>query len=285
MYKEPLILLLVFTLLKNTTIAQYYYKDIVSNKQTLAERATLKEHKIRTVAVHSFEANGEESKGFFCEKKISKDYRRIETYTRSYVSSKTVLSAFFNEKGQLIQSTDSSELSVSNSTFEYDNAGNVIRINAYSRSNDDDFATTLSEVHLYTYNDKGMPVKMKRIKNQKDSASIDFIADEKGNISEEIDRSPHGKHYYYYYDDKNRLTDIVKYNVAKQKLLPDLIFEYNYSGQISQMVAVEEGGFVNRNPGSNYFIWKYTYDEGLRIIEKCYSKEKELLGYVEYEYN
>jgi hypothetical protein len=43
------------------------------------------------------------------------------------------------------------------------------------------------------------------------------------------------------------------------------------------MTATEEGG-------SYYFIWKYTYADGLRIKESCFSKERRLMGTIEYEY-
>ena len=59
---------------------------------------------------------------------------------------------------------------------------------------------------------------------------------------------------------------------------PEFVFDYNRSGEMIQMVAVEEGA------DSDYFTWKYTYDNDLRIIEKCFSKEKTLMGYFEYEY-
>jgi hypothetical protein len=258
--------------------AQYYYKDIVSNKQARAEKALFKEQKIRNIEVHSFESDRSPSKGFFCEKKISKDYRRIETYTRSYTTSKALLTAYYNDKEQLIQSTDSSDITASVSYYQYDADGDITSIISSSHSADDDFNTGLKEEHQYIYNDKKQPVQMLRIKNNKDSVLIDFVLDEQGNVSDEIDPSPNGQHYYYYHDTKNRLTDIVKFNVVLGKLLPDFTFEYNSSNQVTQMVAVEEG--VNRN----YYTWKYVYNDGLRIIEKCFSKEDDLLGYFEYEY-
>ena len=259
--------------------AQYYYKDVVSNKQARAEKATLKEKKIRTIAVHSFEGDKSPSEGFFCEKKISKDYREIETYTRSYTTGKALLTSLYNDKGQLTQSTDSSDITVSTSFYQYDNDGDIVSIVSNSHSADDDFNTGLKEEHRYIYNDKKQPVQMLRIKNNKDSVLVDFVLDEHGNVSDEIDPSPNGQHYYYYYDARKRLTDIVKFNVVIGKLMPDFTFEYNSSDQVTQMISVEEG--VNRN----YYTWKYVYNDGLRIIEKCFSKENDLLGYFEYEYN
>lgn len=261
------------------TRAQYYYKDILSNKQVLAERIALKEQKIRNILVHSFEGNGEPSPGFFCEKKISRDYRRIETYTKSNITGKSILTAYYNDKEQLVRTHDSSELSVTSSIYHYDERGNVADIISTSYSTDDDFATSLNEVHAYTYDDKGRPVKMLRTRNLIDSALIIFTADENGNITDENETGKNGKHYYYYYNDKSRLTDIVKFNVVKDKLLPDFIFEYNSAGQVTKMVAVEEGAT------SDYYTWKYVYNDGLRIIEKCFSKENILVGYFEYEYN
>jgi YD repeat-containing protein len=272
-------LFVLLTTIKPFTNAQYYYKDLVSNKQAQAEKAALNEQKIRTIKVHSFEGDQTPSEGFFCEKKISKDYRRIETYTRSYTTGKALLTTYYNDKGQLLQSTDSSEITVATSRYQYNDQGDITSIISNSHSTDDDFKTVLQEEHQYRYNDKRQPVQMLRIKNLHDSALIDFIIDEHGNVTDEIEAGPNGRHYYYYYDTKNRLTDIVKLNVVIGKLLPDFTFEYNSSNQVTQMVAVEEG--LNRN----YYTWKYIYNDGLRIIEKCFSKENVLLGYFEYEYD
>jgi hypothetical protein len=269
-----------FVLIKGTSsTAQYYYKDIISNRVAINERISLKDQKIRTIKVHSFEGNGEVSPGFFCEKKIGKDYKKIETYTRSNISGKSLMTAIYNEKDQLVRSTDSSDLSVSTSVYEYDQKGNISRIVSRSHSSDDDFATNLVEEHQYTYDDKNKPLKMLRIRNGKDSAWVYFKLDENGNVIDEIEEAKNGKHYYYYYNDKNNLTDIVKFNALQNKLVPDFMFEYNSAGQVTQMVTVEEG------VSNDYYTWKYIYNDGLRIIEKCFSKEKILLGYFEYEYD
>ena len=257
---------------------QYYYKDIVSNKQARQEKTVLKEQKIRTIEVHSFEGDKSPSEGFFCEKKISKDYRRIETYTRAYTAGKSLVTSIYNDQGQLLQSTDSSDITVSSSTYQYNIDGNISSILSNSHSGDDDFSTSLIEDHQFRYNGNKEVVQMLRVKNKKDSVLIDFIYDAHGNVTDEIDASRNGQHYYYYYDAKDRLTDIVKFNVVFGKLKPDQTFEYNDSNQIIQMVSFEEG--VNRN----YYTWKYIYNDGLRIIEKCFSKENVLLGYFEYEY-
>lgn len=279
MAKTLLILFTLTIVITGTGKGQYYYRDIVSNKQAYQEKQVLKEQKIRRIKVHSFEGNGEVSEGFFCEKNISRDYRKMDTYTRSYLTGKALLTSRYGDNDLLVQSTDSSDLSVSTSVYKYDNSGNITSIFSRSHSNDDDFTTILTEEHQYSYNNKGQPVKMLRIRNKKDSTNITFTADERGNITDEIEESKDGKHYYYYYNEKNRLTDIVKFNAVKNRLLPDFVFEYNNAGQITQMISVEEG------ISNDYYTWKYVYNDGLRIIEKCFSKEKILLGYFEYEYD
>lgn len=259
-------------------ISQYYYKDLVSNQQAQGEKAVLQQQKIRTIIVHSFEADKTPSEGFFCEKQISKNFRKMETYTRSYTTGKSLLTTNYNELGQLIQSTDSSEITVATSVYTYNPDGTIFTIVSNSHSADEDFNTALQEVHQYRYNDKKQPVQMLRIKNNKDSVLVDFILDANGNVTDEIEPGKNGRHYYYYYDTKNRLTDIVKFNVVLGKLLPDFTFEYDNANHVTQMVSVDEG--VNRN----YYTWKYVYNDGLKIIEKCFSKEGDLLGYFEYEY-
>ena len=278
MMKKTGVIFLLFAATIPFANAQYYYKDLVSNKQAQGEKAILKEQKIKIITVHSFEGDKTPSEGFFCKKIISKDYRRIETYTRSYTTGKALLTTYYNDKGQLLQSTDSSDITVATSTYQYNDEGDIISIISNSHSTDNDFNTMLNEEHQYRYNNQKKPVQMLKIKNNKDSVFIDFKIDESGNVTDEIETGPNGRHYYYYYDTKNRLTDIVKFNYVLGKLMPDFTFEYNSSNQVTQMVAVDEG--VNRN----YYTWKYVYSEGLRIIEKCFSKENVLLGYFEYEY-
>ncbi len=279
MGKSIWIQLILLMTVSTAGISQYHYLDIVSNLQLSSEMKQFKEQKIRDIQVHSFESNGDPSKGFFCKKKISKDYRKIETYTKSAISEKSILISRFNTEGQLIASNDSSAISSSSNFYQYDSKGHLTKVINISASMDDDFTSKMNEEHLYFYDAKGRCLKMLRIKNQLDTATVLFTSDEKGNIIDENDLGKNGKHYYYYYDSKNRLTDVVKYNSLRDKLLPDLLFEYNSASQVTQMITTEEG------ISNNYYVWKKIYNEGLRIIEKCFSKENELLGYFEFEYN
>lgn len=257
--------------------AQYYYRDIISNRQLLAEMAQYRENKVRLIKIRSFEDDGTESDGFFCEKKISRDYRKTELFTRSNISGISLLTSMFNEKGQLVSTSDSSELAVSVNRYTYDSDGRIVSILSVIRSSDDDFTSEIKEEHIYYYGNGNIPEKMIRVKNLTDSTSILFGVDEQNNVSIEKD-SRNGSKYYYYYDNKNRLTDIVHSNEHTTRLIPDYLFEYNNAGHLVQMTNTEEGG-------SNYFVWKYSYENGLRSKEKCYSKERKLMGSIEYVYD
>jgi hypothetical protein len=121
---------------------------------------------------------------------------------------------------------------------------------------------------------------MLKIKNGTDTTIVNFKLDEKGNVAEE--RSVHAGReqptIYYYYDDKNRLTDVVRYNNRAKRLLPDYMFEYDADGRISMMLVTTEGG-------ADYQKWYYRYnDKGLKQKDECYAKNKMLIGKVEYEY-
>lgn len=270
------------------TNAQYYHKDIISVQQANAENKLYAQQRVRSVIVHSFEPDGTESKDFVCRKKISKDFRTVETSTSSPGTASSVLISEFNDKHQLVRSSDSSEITAATSLYEYDELGRILRITAYNHSSDDDFTTSLKEVHEYTYNQKDQPVKMLRIKNERDTLQIDFLTDSNGNVSDEIEKIRGGRHCYYYYNDNKQLTDIVRYNVMSKSMKPDFVFAYNEKGQLVQMVTVEEGvtnPYYNEKETANYYTWRYYYnDEGLRIIEKCFSRGAKLVGYVEYEY-
>lgn len=273
---KPFFCVLVFTVTGIAANAQYYYKDIISNKQLMAEMALLKEQKLHTISLKSFEDDGSPSEGFFCEKRINKKYTSVETRTKSYVTAASELVSVFDEKGLLLQSADSSDISSTNSYYSYLDNGAIKSIVTVNRSSDDDFHNEIREEHLYEYNTKGNPVKMIRVKNYTDSTTILFSEDENGNVAIEKNTKT-GDSYYYYYDSKKRLTDVVRLNPDTQKMLPDYMFEYNNAGQIAQMTTTEEGG-------SYYFVWRYTYENGLRVKEKCFSKERRLMGTIEYEY-
>ncbi|MDQ2719495.1 MAG: hypothetical protein M3Z26_07020 [Bacteroidota bacterium] len=257
--------------------AQYYYKDILANLQLNNEFLILKTQQIKTINLKSFEDNDEPSEGFFCEKKINKNYSQSEMISKSYITGQSLLVTDYNQDGRVITTTNNTTTTTNVVRYEYNNQGKISLINTITRGEGD--STGITETHEYIYDSNGNLQKMLRKKNNLLLSTITFIMDDKGNIIEE-DAAGKGndKKYYYYYDEQNRLTDVVHFNERAQRLLPDYMFEYNQVNLIKQMISIDE-------TASNYFIWKYSYnDKRLPEIQKCYSKEKRLLGTIQYEY-
>ena len=270
--------IILFIVISSAANAQFFYKDIWTIQQLTKDFSILKNENIRTVVVKSFEDDGEPSQDFFCERKIDKDFTKSETVTRSIITQQSLLVSYYNERGWLIKTVDSTQTSLSRVEYVYDNKGHIIMVTNFTKANDENGGIT--ETHQYTYNAAGKPEKMIKKKNNADVSTVTFTIDDKGNVidEEEIIRGVKGRKYLYYYDDKNRLTDVVHYNERAKRLLPDYMYEYNPAGQIKQMISTDDNI-------SNYFTWTYSYnDRRLRESEKCYSKEKRLLGSIQYEY-
>lgn len=257
--------------------AQYYFKDILNTSKLNKEFSLLKDQQIKTIKLKSFEDNDEPSEGFFCEKKINKNYSQSEMISKSYITVQSLLVTDYNTDGRVIKTTNTTPTTTNITLYEYDSKGRLTLIGTTTSADGDSIQIT--ETHEYTYNEDGKPVKMLRKKNNFLLSVITFVTDDKGNIVEEnAEGNSSDKKYYYYYDDKNLLTDVVHYNELAKRLLPDYMFEYNSQDGPKQMISIDESG-------RNYFTWKYAYtDKGLPEIQKCYSKEKRLLGTIEYEY-
>jgi YD repeat-containing protein len=257
--------------------AQYYYKDILNTLQLNKEFSILKEQQIKNIKLKSFEDNDEPSEGFFCEKKINKNYTQSEMISKSYITGQSLLVTEYNTDGRITKTINTTPTTNNITQYEYDSKGRLTALRTITSADADSIQIT--ETHEYIYNDEGKPVKMLRKKNNQLLSTITFVADDKGNIVEEdAEGNSSDKKYFYYYDDKNLLTDVVHYNEVAKRLLPDYMFEYNAINEPKQMISIDESG-------RNYFIWKYAYnDKKLPEIQKCYSKEKRLLGTIEYEY-
>jgi YD repeat-containing protein len=275
MIKYTIILLLMLTASSNL-YAQYYYNDIVNNKQVLAELAMLKAKKINGVKVISMESTGEETEGFTCQKKINRDFTEVEIYTETTESYPNTFISYFTKTGLLQRTVDSSEAGATTIDYTYDAAGRLISINSSKRFATDDDAGVVLEKHLYNYNAAGILQQLILVKNNRDTTLFLFETDESGNILIEKNAKT-AEVYYYYYDARNRLTDIVHRYSYQKNLFTEYSFEYNEAGQLAKMITSEK-------EGAYYFTWRYDYEDGLRLNERCYSKEGRIMGSVEYKY-
>lgn len=258
------------------TQAQFYYKDFISSYLAASDQLAYKNAKVRTIQLNSFEANGFPSEDFFCEKRISKDYKKSTLYSRIGLTGKQLLENYFNENGQLIRTYDSSEFSVTETDFSYNEKGTLLSTRSDSRSNDDDFVSHVIEVHEYHYDINNRLTDMIRIKNGSDSIIISLSVDENNLITMEKDTRTNSL-YYYYYDEYGRMTDITHFNEVKNKMVADYIYVYNSDGSISELTTTEAGA-------DNFIVWKYKYENGLRTAERLFDKNGMLIGKIEYQY-
>jgi YD repeat-containing protein len=256
--------------------AQYYYRDIISSRQAAADMLTLQQQQIKSVKISTFENDGKVSEDFFCERKISKDYKKSSLYTRTSVQGISLMESYFDEKGQLVKTYDSSDLAVRTTTYRYDDAGHLTENVMHSKSMDDDFVSEMTMKHHFLYNEKGTLQKMFNIKNHTDSSIIIFSADENNNIIiEKNDRE--SILYYYYYDEKERLTDVVHAVPYKEKLVADYLFEYAQDGMMKSMTTTKTGQ-------NDYTVWHYEHLNGLKQQETAVNKDGKIIGKITYEY-
>ena len=186
----------------------------------------------------------------------------------------------FDNQFRLISITDSSGDIKSITRYHYDNSNNIISIKSSIKDDSlQDFSDTIE--HQYKYNAAGKPEKLWRIINGTDSSEYRFTLEGNKNVADEqlYRRGVGFDRIYYYYDEKNRLTDIVRYNNKAKKLLPSLMFEYDDADRIIQKMTV----LSSDNP--DYLIWRYLYNnKGLKTKEALFNKQKELTGRIEYAY-
>lgn len=259
-----------------TAKGQYYFNDIISIKQGNDQYKTLRTQKISMIKALSFEPDNTPTEGFSVTQEISRDGKKMVITTTS--NNQVSITTNTYELG-VLKRTQTNNKNISNKTdYSYDAQG---RISKVSLSTIDTFMNSIiAESHEWTYDEYGAPASMLKIKNQSDTVSIFFKKDEQENITEEIWKK-NGRileSYYYYYNNNRQLTDIVRYNNRLKKLLPDYIYEYNEVNQLAQMTQFSLGS-------SNYFIWKYSYnDKGLKIQETCSDKSKRVVGRIEYQY-
>ncbi len=272
-----LTLILQAALLSQTGIAQYYYNDIISAKQFKTIYLSLKANNIKQVTAISFDADNSPTPDFIFDRQILNNASVIKTITQYSAEGKSFTASYYNND-QLSKSIDSSDNVSSTVVYSYDNTGKISLIT--TTTEDAVIKNHTEEVHEWHYNNDNSPEYMLRIKDKTDTVLVSFTKDERGNIAEERwqKKGTALEHYYYYYNNTNLLTDIVRYNSKAARLLPDLLFDYNKTGAITEMTQITEGS-------SNYITWQYVYDDrGLKKEDVLFNKQKEMIGRIEYSY-
>jgi len=272
-------LLLACVVLSTGSIqAQYYYKDIMGTRETAELVRQYGAARVQRVLLNSYDADGTRNEAFRVEQVFLPGI--LKTITRTGDEDGSQLITYLNGKGQVVRTVDSSSSLVASSVYTYNDSGNLLQV--HSSSSDASGLFALAEDHLWFY-EGAKPVRMLRIKNKIDTTIVQFKTDEAGNIAEEmgVRKGVRTEPVYYYYDDKNRLTDIVRYSNKAGRLLPEYMFEYSAANQVIQKITVPSNN-------SDYLIWRYQYDtNGLKTKEAVYSKDdkRKQLGRMEYVYS
>lgn len=260
--------------------SQYYYKDLVAAAELTRQMKTYVANNVKKVTATGITPEGAPTTDFSETHEVlaNGSVLKITTRNKQEVS---LLRHTFNSNGQLINTVDSTVGVRSVSNYTYDANGKIISISNTATDADSSGDFSQTEVHNYIYKD-GKLDKMWRIINGKDSLEVRFGVDENGNVIEErnfktrVSSDP----TYYYYDEKNRLTDIVRFNYKANRLLPDFLFEYDDSDRVIQKIATMSG----KNVG--YLTWRYLFNEkGLKTKEALFNKDKQLQGRIDYSYN
>jgi hypothetical protein len=273
-----LLSMLLLVIISTPVMSQFYYKDLITVQQTNETYRLYKVNKVNKVTLNSFQGSTPVTEGFICEQRVNLSKNEVVTYTNTLDLGESYFTAIYKTQGLLTKTTDSSQESVSYASYEYDANNRLVTIHHSTQAADN--SSRYTESHYWQYSASGKPQTMLRVKNKRDSTIVNFKTDAKGNVTEEevVGRASEQK-IYYYYDEKNRLTDVVKYNQKAKRLLPDYMFEYEDTGELSTMTIVPEGS-------SDYQKYYYKYDEnGLKVIEFCYNKRNELMGKVQYSYS
>ena len=275
MKKLPFLFLLLFYFAANS---QYYYKDIVAAADISRLMKIYSANNIKKITAKGITPEGSPSSEFSEMGEVNGTTLKVTTNNNKAIST---LKFNFNDRGQLISSVDSAINVKSTSTYTYDANGKIISISNSATDADSSGDFSQTEVHQYIYKD-GKLDKMWRIINKADSLEVRFVTDEHGNVIEERNfrRGVLADPIYYYYDDRNRLTDIVRFNYKANRLLPDYLFEYDDNDRVIQKITTTSGNNLG------YLTWRYLFDEkGLKTKEALFNKDKQLQGRIDYSYN
>jgi len=264
--------------------AQYYYNDIIGTSETNQQMADYRTNKVKTVSATGFDYKGVKASDYSEYQEVKENGFALR-YVRINNQTKTNSFYRFNTDGKIISITDSSADIVNKTNYEYNEKGMIIKVENVSADSSGNFNNT--ETHYWYYRENNKPKKMLRVINnsgaliETDSLEVKFILDEDGNPAEErtYKKGKETGYLYYYFDDKNRLTDIVRYNSKVKKLLPEIMFEYDVKDRVIQKIT------TTSSLSLGYLIWRYIFNEqGLKTKEALFNNNKELTGKIEYSY-
>jgi YD repeat-containing protein len=278
------ILLCCLAILISTIVpAQYFYNDLVGSAETMRLMKAYRDNKVRTVSATGYDRNNVKATDFIEFHEV-KDNGMTLKITNRDATSHSVTHHRFNAGGRLVTTVDSTGIQLNTLSYEYDSNGRITRIENKSTNPSDEF--NITEVHSWIYKTDGRPEKMWRILSgtnyvKPDSIEIRFVPDDMGNTGDEVTfrNNRETGRVYYYYDDKGRMTDIVRFNTKLNRLLPDVMFEYDDKDRVIQKIT------TTSDRVTAYLIWRFVFDSrGLKTKEALFDNNKQLTGKIDYAY-
>jgi YD repeat-containing protein len=265
--------------------AQYYYNDIIGTQENNRQMQSYITNKVKLVTATGYTAQGSKATDFAEAQQITENGKTLQISRNSNMTH-TAFYQRFDAQNRLISIIDTS-LGIQNiTTYEYDAGGKIIL--AQNKVIDEKTGINMVELHQWIYTKEGKVEKMWRTINGTDSLEIRFIPDEKGNPGEEHTlRNGHETDLlYYYFDEKNRITDIVRYNNKAKKLIPDEILSYDDNDRVIQRVTSSPSDNLRKTTWIGYIIWRYIYNaQGLKTKEALFDNDQKLTGKIEYSYS
>lgn len=272
--KKIIILTVVILYFSNIVYCQYYYSDILLTQQGNINYLNLKNNKVKKIVID----NNSNEDGILIKQFFTNSWNTLLTEAQLSIGI-TNTSTQYYENNLITKKEEDIKNVNSTINYYYNNQGKLIQIN--SKSIDTAVNKSFEENHLFIYDNKDVLSSMLKIKNNNDTTYIDFLKDEKNNIIEErwTYKNKLIETYYYFYNNQNLITDIVKFNLKVNRMLPEFLFEYNFQNKLIQLTQIPFGS-------SNYFVWKYYYnDKQLKEKEVGFNKQGEKIGEMTYTYD
>src|SRR3954453_6554186 len=155
------------------SMAQYYYLDIIGTRQTNQQYKLLRAFQYKSISATSYEGNMP-LKDFLLEQRISNDGTQIITHSANIGNNESYFISNFSNN-RVVKTVDSSTNAINTVLYEYDNVGRLASTTNTSKDFDGKFTSV--ERHVWSYNEKGLPEKMLKIKNGSDTTLITFALD------------------------------------------------------------------------------------------------------------
>ncbi|WP_295231568.1 hypothetical protein [Sediminibacterium sp.] len=272
--KWPLIICTLF--IGNSLCGQFYLNDIIGLKVSQEKYQLMRKNKIKKITANSIEADGSTTKGFLLSQELQTDGKKMVS-TIANLSSPLEKITNIYELSKLKRTIVNRASIETKTDYNYNENGLLNKV--MSTTIDSVQKTPISETHLWQYQANGIPNRIIKLADGMDTVLVEFVADSTGLIIEEywFKKGKKIESYYYYYSN-NQLTDVVRFNLKANRLIPDYVYEYNQQNQLINMIQVSFNG-------SAVVHWTYTYHaNGLRETETARDKEKNIIAKIIYNF-